>query len=35
MTYQKLDQMTQAGLVTMQPDGVLGLAAAANLEASR
>ena len=34
VTYQELDRMAHAGLVTMQPDGALGLAAATNLEAT-
>lgn len=34
-TYQELDRMTLEGLVTMQPNGALGLTPAADLEAAQ
>ena len=34
VTYQELDRMAQAGLVTLQPGGALHLTAAADLEAN-
>lgn len=33
-TYQELERMRLGGLVTMQPNGALGLTAAADLEAA-
>lgn len=34
VTYQELNRMAQAGLVTVQPNGALALTAAADLEAN-